>query len=199
MHRDILTAGQNWAAAAHVGLIHNGHPTRIHLEDVVRTMLEFDTVPGHQTYEDTVVAAWMHDTLRYTDTTAAEIGRTLGGRVAGIVRLTTDPGAKGPTRTPEERRESKRLAYAQFMAETDSSIRREAGFIRCVDRFVNMRTAVEQGVTRKIEAYRDEMPDFLRVYGMVLIDPARPHRQRLWDEIIHLGTRLPAPPIVALQ
>lgn len=183
MHRDIVTSGANWAAAAHFGRLHNGAPSKHHLEEVVAKLLDIETLPGSEASEDTVAAAWLHDTLRYTDTCAAEIGKTLGRRVGQLVTLTTDPGARGVSRTPEERAESKRLAYLQFQAETDVGLRAEAGLIRCVDRFVNMRSAIAQKVQRKIEVYRMEWPDFVRVYGVTLLDPRHPHRQRLWNEL----------------
>lgn len=194
--RDITTASENWASAAHNGLIHNGHPTRDHLTDVVTTLIEFDrSDDGYQTYEDTIAAAWLHDALKYTDTTSLEIGRTLGSRVARIVELTTDPGARSlkGAASNEVRSQIKQAAYRLFSAERDVSIREEAGFIRSVDRYCNQRTAIAQGVVDKMEVYLSEAPDFLRVYGTALLGSERKsHRIRLWNALVtqHAGLAL---------
>lgn len=188
MSRDITLASENWASAAHNGLVHNGHPTYAHLQDVVNTLLEFDRgSPDYQTYDDTIAAAWLHDALKYTNTSSAEIGKTLGRRVGRIVELTTDPGAKqlkGSTNAGT-RSEVKQLAHAQFLAEPDQGIREEAGFIRCVDRYCNQRSAIAQLATGKMQTYLDEAADFLRVYGTTLmLSPRKAHRVQLWNALI---------------
>ena len=186
--RDITTASENWASAAHNGLVHNGHPTREHLIDVVSTLVEFDRgSDGYQTYEDTIAAAWLHDALKYTNTTSTEIARTLGKRVSRIVELTTDPGARGlkGVATNETRAQIKQAAYAVFLAEKDPSIREEAGFIRSVDRYCNQRSAIAQGAIVMMEMYLAETPEFLRVYGTTLLgSDHKKHRVHLWDALI---------------
>lgn len=183
MSRDILVAAENWSAAAHVGMIHNNHPTKLHLEEVVAKLIDIETAGSRRPYDDTVAAAWLHDTLRYTNTTPEEIGKTLSRRTARLVELTTDPGSKGVARTLEERQISKAMAHAQFIAEPDMNVRAEAGLIRCVDRFCNQRSALATRHLRKAEVYRDEFSTFMSVYGITLIDARFAHRQTLWAQL----------------
>lgn len=193
MHRDITTASENWASAAHYGLIHNGHPTYRHLQEVVATLLEIEALSNKEVDDELVAAAWMHDTLKYTATTPIEIGRTLSRRVGRICELTTDPGArelKGLA-TPATRAAVKQAAYAEFQAEPNQSIREAVALVRCCDRFCNQRSAIAAESASKIDTYLDEFADFMRVYGSMLIaSPGHSHRVALWDRLIEQHAEL---------
>jgi len=184
--RDILVASENWASAAHHGLLHDGHPTLVHLGEVVAKLHEVEIAGCAPPSEDTVAAAWLHDTLRYTNTAAWEIGKTLNRRVQEIVELMTDPGPRPVRHTGYDaaRANSKALAYTRFKFVEDQSLRREAGLLRCVDRFCNQRSALAGYRTDKVRTYAAEFADHMRVYGITLLDPKVPHRVTLWNELM---------------
>lgn len=169
--RDVLTASVNWASAAHHAKTTAGHPTIEHLGKVVSLLQEF-------TQDDEILAAgWLHDTLKYTRTTKDEIGKTLSRRIAQLVWLVTDPD--GETRDLRKAR-----LYERFLAEANTYIRKDAAFLKCADRIVNMRDALNENDTPRMLMYIAEHPDFMRVFGVnLLIDPTR---VALWNWLFQL-------------
>jgi len=171
MLRDILTASQNWASAAHYGKTHNGHPTFEHLTEVVTKIYEFDND------EEVIAAGWLHDTLKYTDTQSWEISKTLSRRAARIVELVTDPPGYN-------RLDIKAELYKNLWNESNAFIRADAGFLKSVDRFCNQRNAIATLNTEKIATYIAEFPDFIRFVANQMMHPTyRPGRHRLWTQL----------------
>lgn len=180
--RDILIASENIASAVHYGLIHNGHPTYEHLLNVVGRVYEYEPNPS----DEIIAAAWLHDALKYTDTTSMEIGKTLSRRVARICELVTDPGGKiigGGKRKGAIRAEVKAQLYKNFLAETDNSLRADAGFIKCVDRFVNQHFVISTQNLEKAKTYINELPEFMKVFGVALI--GKQNRETLWTDLFN--------------
>lgn len=171
MMRDVLTASANWASAAHFAKTTAGHPTIEHLRKVVELLEQF-------TKDDEILAAgWLHDTLKYTNTTKDEIGKTLSRRIAQIVWLVTDPDGV-------DRAQRKQALYARFLAEPNLYIRTDAAFLKCVDRVVNMRDALNENDTKRMLMYIEEHPDFMRVFGVGLLND--PTRLALWNWLFQL-------------
>ena len=140
MLRDILTASENWASAAHYGKTHNGHPTFTHLTEVVTKIYEFDN-------DDEIVAAgWLHDTLKYTDTQSWEISKTLSRRTARIVELVTDPPGFN-------RLDIKAELYKNLWNEANAFTRADAGF------------APESGDFPRRRWMKCDWPPFVRLFS----------------------------------
>lgn len=159
--RDFTVASENLASAAHFGLVNFGHPSYQHLLSVVGLL--YETIPGAT--DELIAAAWLHDTLKYTDTTELDIRRITTNRVAAICQLVTDPGGRiTPTSVRAERAVVKAALYANFRAETNPSILRDAAIIRLVDRAANHRTALYQQNEEKIRIFTSEYAEYRRVY-----------------------------------
>ncbi len=169
--RDVLTASENWSRAAHYAKTTAGHPTYEHLKKVVDFLAQFTT-------DDEILAAgWMHDTLKYTNTTREEIGKTLSRRIAQLVWLVTDPEGV-------DRADRKARLYAKILAEPNVFYRTDAAFLKCADRIVNMRDALNENDTKRMLMYVAEHPDFMRVFAVDLLRD--PTRRPLWDWLFQL-------------
>lgn len=174
--RDITTASENWAGAAHYNRTTGGYPTVSHLKDVVTLVSQYTRD------EEIISAAWLHDTLKYTSTTKEEIARTLSRRVSQLVWLVTD--GDGYSRTIR-----KAELYAKFLSERDPITRADAAFLKVCDRIVNMRDALRRQDSTKIRIYTDEFPEFIKVFGLNLLTPNASNsisRLPLWDELFGL-------------
>lgn len=171
MMRDVLTASENWSRAAHYAKTTAGHPTYEHLAKVVELLTQY-------TQDDEILAAgWLHDTLKYTNTTKEEIGKTLSRRIAQLVWLVTDPDG-------ETREQRKAKLYEKFIAEPNVFLRKDAAFLKCVDRVVNMQDALRDNDTKRMLQYDAEFPDFMATYGFDLLKD--PTRRPIWNMLFRL-------------
>jgi (p)ppGpp synthase/HD superfamily hydrolase len=101
--------------------------------------------------EDTIVAAFLHDTLEDTDYTLAELREDFGGPVAELVLTLTEPktgtnGAKLPWL------EKKKLYAKQLKAGSEHAL-----MVAAADKAHNFRTIVEE--------YHDDHKRFLQDFG----------------------------------
>jgi (p)ppGpp synthase/HD superfamily hydrolase len=101
-------------------------------------------------HEDTIVAAFLHDTLEDTDYTLEELREDFGGPVSELVLTLTEPKMAGTTKlTWLERKKT----YAKQLKEGSQ----EALMIAAADKAHNFRTIVEE--------YTDNHKRFLQDFG----------------------------------
>lgn len=94
-------------------------------------------VSDYTDHEDTVIAAWLHDTLEDTDYTAEELEEDFGRDVRRIVETLSEPKERDGKKLPWKER---KLAYLeQLKAGPD-----EALLVAAADKIHNMRSIVEE-------------------------------------------------------
>ncbi len=125
------------AATAHEGQRYGGGPYIVHLELVVGVLREFN-----EERETMLAAGWLHDVLEDTDTSPADLCRTVGVEVTALVKGVTNEGGKN---------------RAERNAATYPKIRSRPDFVRLklADRIANVRFG-----GREIEMYRKEYLGF---------------------------------------
>lgn len=101
-------------------------------------------------HEDTIVAAFLHDTLEDTDYTLEELREDFGGPVSEIVLTLTEPKMSGTTKLSWSERKK---VYAKQLKEGSQ----EALMIAAADKSHNFRTIVEE--------YTDNHKRFLQDFG----------------------------------
>ncbi len=97
--------------------------------------------------ENTIVAAWLHDTLEDTDYTPEELEEDFGPTVRKIVAAVTEPKRKG----------KKKLSWPEKKAAYNEQLKggpMEALIVAAADKIHNMRSIVEE--------YHDDHEAFLR-------------------------------------
>lgn len=87
--------------------------------------------------EDTVIAAWLHDTLEDTDYTALELEEDFGEKVSVLVQTLTEPKTRGKRKLSWEERKA---AYLEQLKQGPD----EALVISAADKIHNMRSIVEE-------------------------------------------------------
>lgn len=100
--------------------------------------------------EDTLVAAFLHDSLEDTDYTEEELREDFGGPVAEIVLTLTEPDATGPNKVPWLER--KKLYAKQLKQGSEKAL-----MIAAADKSHNFRTTVEE--------YHDNHQRFIQDFG----------------------------------
>jgi (p)ppGpp synthase/HD superfamily hydrolase len=128
--------------------------------------------------EDTIVAAFLHDTLEDTDYTEEELREDFGGLVAELVLTLTEPkhDSKGNKLTWMERKKT----YAKQL-KTGSE---KALMIAAADKSHNFRTIVEEyhdDYKRYIQDFGPQTADRLEVYQII----ANTINSRLKSDIVH--------------
>lgn len=94
-------------------------------------------VSDYTDHEDTVIAAWLHDTLEDTDYTPEELEEDFGRDVRRIVETLSEPKERDGKKLPWKER---KLAYLeQLKAGPD-----EALLVAAADKIHNMRSIVEE-------------------------------------------------------
>lgn len=126
--------------------------------------------------EDTVIAAWLHDTLEDTDYTEAELEEDFGEKVCKLVLTVSEPKEKDGKKLSLK---EKRGAYLEKI----KSGPEEALIISAADKIHNMRTIVEQ--------YYDDHARFLADFPASLDESAMRYQElsnilnrRLTNDII---------------
>lgn len=100
--------------------------------------------------EDTIVAAFLHDTLEDTDYTIEELREDFGGPVAEIVLTLTEPKATGSDKLPWLER--KKVYAKQLKAGSQAAL-----MVAAADKSHNFRTIVDE--------YHDDHKRFLQDFG----------------------------------
>ena len=100
--------------------------------------------------EDTMVAAFLHDTLEDTDYTIEELREDFGGPVAEIVLTLTEPKATGSNKLPWLER--KKVYAKQLKAGSQAAL-----MVAAADKSHNFRTIVDE--------YHDDHKRFLQDFG----------------------------------
>ncbi len=127
--------------------------------------------------EDTIVAAFLHDTLEDTDYTLDELREDFGGPVSELVLTLTEPKVEGATKLSWLDRKK---AYAkQLKAGTE-----EALMIAAADKAHNFRTIVEEYTDnhkRFIQDFGPRSEDRLEAYQII----SNVINSRLKSDIVH--------------
>lgn len=155
MNEELVTRAMYYALNAHQRQEYGGAPFFVHLNEVFKLMLRFDT------WEPILAACWLHDVLEDTHVTAAMLRAEFGAEVTELVQAVTDE--PGPTRA-----DRKRLTYPKTRAAGERAVR-----LKLVDRIANVRASAPASDFR--QRYRDEQVDF----RMALRKPNE--NEALWD------------------
>ncbi len=100
--------------------------------------------------EDTIIAAFLHDTLEDTDYTAEELQEDFGGKVKEIVLTLTEPKFDN----------DRKLSWTETKKQYAAQLKKgpiEAVFVAAADKAHNFRTSVEE--------YYDDHNRFLQDFG----------------------------------
>ncbi|MEK7462522.1 MAG: HD domain-containing protein [Patescibacteria group bacterium] len=127
--------------------------------------------------EDTIVAAFLHDTLEDTDYTLDELREDFGGPVAEIVLALTEPKVIG----------EKKLSWLERKREYNKQLRQagdKALIIAAADKSHNFRTVVEEYNTdhkRFLQDFGPQTADRMEIYQTM----ANTLNSRLKSDIVH--------------
>jgi (p)ppGpp synthase/HD superfamily hydrolase len=127
--------------------------------------------------EDTIVAAFLHDTLEDTDYTLDELQEDFGGPVSELVLTLTEPKMEGTTKLPWLDRKK---AYAKQLKAGSE----EALMIAAADKAHNFRTIVEEysdNHKRFIQDFGPRSEDRLEAYQII----SNVINSRLKSDIVH--------------
>lgn len=97
--------------------------------------------------EDTIIAAWLHDTLEDTDYSSSELEEDFGGKVRKLVETVTEPKEKDGQKLKWKERKEAYLEQLKVGPE-------ESLLIAAADKIHNMRSIVEE--------YYDNHADFIK-------------------------------------
>jgi (p)ppGpp synthase/HD superfamily hydrolase len=128
-------------------------------------------------HEDTIVAAFLHDTLEDTDYTLEELREDFGGPVSELVLTLTEPKMSGATKLTWIERKK---AYAKQLKEGSQ----EALMIAAADKSHNFRTIVEEYTDnhkRFLQDFGPRSEDRLEAYQVI----ANVINSRLKSDIVH--------------
>jgi len=117
-----------------------------------------------------VAAALLHDTIEDTKTTAAELRRRFGAKIAGIVREVTDD-----KRLPKERRKELQIEHA-------AHISKSAKLVKVADKICNLRDILESPPKDWLVERQQEYFEWAKR----VIDPMRgvnPKLKRRFDQL----------------
>jgi (p)ppGpp synthase/HD superfamily hydrolase len=127
--------------------------------------------------EDTLVAAFLHDTLEDTDYTATELHDDFGGPVAEIVLTLTEPKTIG----------ERKLSWLERKREYNAQLKKgseKALMIAAADKSHNFRTVVEEyseDHKRFLEDFGPQTQERMEVYQTI----ANTLNSRLKNDIVH--------------
>ena len=139
---DLVQQASEFARQAHAGQKYGGGDFHErHLARVVATLQEFG-----ERRATLLAAAWLHDTVEDTDTTADDIRKSFGDDVGDLVWRLTDEQA-------ETRRERHARTHAKIRG------RNEAVRVKLADRIANVEASIEQH-SHLFGMYRKEHGDF---------------------------------------
>jgi (p)ppGpp synthase/HD superfamily hydrolase len=131
----------------------------------------------YTTDEDTLVAAFLHDTLEDTDYTVEELREDFGGQVAEIVLTLTEPKSTGTDKLPWLER--KRIYAKQLKSGSEKAL-----MVAAADKSHNFRTVVDE--------YHDDHSRFLQDFGPNLEERIEAYQNianvinsRLKNDIVH--------------
>lgn len=152
------------AIAAHEDQQYGPYPYSYHLAMVDNYVCEYGFT-DHK-YR---AAAWLHDTVEDTDTTAADIADVFGKEVAMMVWACT---GEGLTRKERNACIYKRLPQVP-----------EAAIIKCVDRFCNVKFAIKEKNNDKIKMYLAEWEGFKRVVQPLMVGVGDHRKSYLFNNL----------------
>lgn len=150
----ILGDAATFALKAHGVQRYGRKPYHVHLLDtvnVLRRFFEWDELP--QAFVD---AAWLHDTIEDTSTTAADIEHRFGPRVSELVIAVTNPD-----RLIGDKATRVALLYSKIR-DTSGAVN-----IKLADRIANVEQCISYGrvgrtPSRLFDKYSKAWPDFKR-------------------------------------
>jgi guanosine-3',5'-bis(diphosphate) 3'-pyrophosphohydrolase len=151
---------RDFAARRHGSQRYGDHPYLVHLAAVHRVIVEGGYVSRHL-----LQAAWLHDVLEDTPTTAEELRAEFGEDVFRLVWAVTGVGAN--------RKERMAAAYEKIRALLPYH---GAAHLKLADRIANVESCVATGNASLLAMYRKEMPAFEKAL-LGLGDP------KLWDRL----------------
>lgn len=173
----ITQKAEHFAIMAHANDRYGDQPYEVHLRAVVATLIKFG-------YENPVLiaAAWLHDTLEDTATTAKALKDNFGLRVAGLVALVSDDPEMGSR--PERKDEvCRRLAAA---GDTEAIV------LKLADRIANVENSLLHS-PKHFSMYAKEHPHFKsRLYQPDQAEAMWTHL----DKLIALGKMVSEPTLV---
>lgn len=153
---DLIFLARSIALAAHTDQKYGTEPYSVHLEAADAVLCEF----GYTENEDLRAAAWLHDVLEDTSTTASDlINRGIPAYVVALVDAVTD-------RPGKNRAERHILTYPRIARIPD------AVTLKLTDRIANVRASIKRRPDL-LEMYRREHADFrdsLQIYGRRDVD-----------------------------
>lgn len=133
------------AVKAHGDQKYGEHPYSFHLDAVAALVAP---------YEDSIILAYLHDTLEDTKLTKDEIEAVYGPFITCCVDLLTDQ--PGPNRKAR-----KTATYARLQAIEAASPEHLVLTVKAADRLANVRQCVEDGNKSLLKMYADEHDAFL--------------------------------------
>jgi len=147
--KDIEKA-RDFAIKAHWGQMYGDKPYIYHLDDV------YSICKRHNLPQEVLVAAYLHDVVEDTPTTAQDIADSFGHRIACLVYSVTDEEGKN-------RKERKARTYRKIIA-NDNGI-----YLKLADRISNVRNCIKNSKDNLMSMYLKEADEFdlyLRTYGI---------------------------------
>ncbi len=150
-----------WATRAHYGQVRDGDdalPYVVHPLEVLSTLR---WVAGIRD-EDMLCAAALHDVLEETDLKEGDIRARMGDRVADLVKeLTrTEPGEE---QTAGLSKDEIYQLRSQMLFDEIRKMSPEAQIIKLCDRYSNLREAELTRSKEKIERYKNQTREILRI------------------------------------
>lgn len=129
------------AIAAHENQKYGQYPYSYHLAMVDNYICDFGF--SEHNYR---AAAWLHDVIEDTPTTAADVADVFGSEIAMLVWACTGVGIN--------RKERNACIYKRLKHHPD------AAPVKCADRYANVKFALKEGSEKKLRMYVDEWPEF---------------------------------------
>lgn len=136
---------RQFAAERHSGQSYGDEPYLVHLDDVAAIARH------HELGEAYVRAAYGHDLLDDTDTTASELRELFGDTESDLIYAVSGPGA-----TRSERR---RVAIERLTSHP------AAVDLKVADRLSNLRSAIAGGKAKFMQMYLREAPAYERLFA----------------------------------
>lgn len=143
-----IQAARRFAIEWHGDQKYGEQPYVVHLDQVAAFLIALGALPWQ------ICAAYLHDILEDTDCPPELMEQTFGSKVLQWVRAVTGVGAN--------RKERQQSIVKQLQDDTSG-----AALLKLADRFVNVRTSVEQGNTGKLKMYRKDVPLYAALFEAV--------------------------------
>lgn len=144
-------AAARFAAYWHHEQCYGTRPYIAHCREVVSVFEEF--MPPYPGVEYVRAAAWLHDVIEDTPADVDWLLRTMGPRVAAVVRAVTKPA------------NCSRRAGHEAMLESLRTASVDARLVKLSERIANVQSCVRRGNTRLLDMYRNEHPSMRALFA----------------------------------